>query len=135
MRLLKKIGISLFYCPYPLCNSKLFVCAGDGSRKAYFRATKSAYKHIANCPYANSSVVFDDNKFVFVAQKDGIGGIAFGQDIFRSWMSIKKRSIKVWLIERKMVHLKLQKMSILILFLMIWMRLAFQVKRRKYINY
>lgn len=52
-----------FYCPYPLCNSKLFVCAGDGSRKAYFRATKSAYKHIANCPYANSSVVFDDNKF------------------------------------------------------------------------
>ena len=52
-----------FYCPNPLCNSKLFVCAGDGSRKAYFRATKSAYKHIANCPYANSSVVFDDNKF------------------------------------------------------------------------
>lgn len=52
-----------YYCPYPLCNSKLFVCAGDGSRKAYFRATKSAYKHIANCPYANSSVVFDDNKF------------------------------------------------------------------------
>ena len=52
-----------FYCPYPLCNSKLFVCASDGSRKAYFRATKSAYKHIANCPYANSSVVFDDNKF------------------------------------------------------------------------
>lgn len=49
-----------FYCPYPLCNSKLFVCAGDGSRKAYFRATKSAYKHIANCPYANSSVVFDE---------------------------------------------------------------------------
>ena len=52
-----------FYCPNPLCNSKLFVCAGDGSRKAYFRATKSAYKHIANCPYANSSVAFDDNKF------------------------------------------------------------------------
>ena len=52
-----------FYCPNPLCNSKLFVCAGDGSRKAYFRATKSAYKHIANCPYANSSVVFDDNEF------------------------------------------------------------------------
>ena len=22
-----------FYCPYPLYNSKLFVCAGDGSRK------------------------------------------------------------------------------------------------------
>lgn len=52
-----------FYCPNPLCNSKLFICAIDGSRKAYFRATKSAYKHIANCPYANSSVVFDDNKF------------------------------------------------------------------------
>ena len=52
-----------FYCPNPLCNSKLFVCAGDGSRKAYFRATKSAYKHIANCPYANSSVIYDSNKF------------------------------------------------------------------------
>lgn len=48
-----------FYCPNPLCNSKLFLCAVDGSRKAYFRATKSAYKHIDNCPYANSSVVFD----------------------------------------------------------------------------
>lgn len=52
-----------FYCPNPLCNSKLFICAIDGSRKAYFRATKSAYKHIDNCPYANSSVVFDVNKF------------------------------------------------------------------------
>ena len=52
-----------FYCPYPLCNSKLFLCAVDGSRKAYFRATKSAYKHIANCPYANSSVIYDSNKF------------------------------------------------------------------------
>ena len=52
-----------FYCPNPLCNSKLFICAVDGSRKAHFRATKSAYKHIDNCPYANSSVVFDDNKF------------------------------------------------------------------------
>ena len=51
-----------FYCPNPLCNSKLFVCAGDGSRKAYFRATKSAYKHIANCPYANSSVGSDKNE-------------------------------------------------------------------------
>lgn len=52
-----------FYCPNPLCNSKLFICAVDGSRKAYFRATKSAYKHIANCPYANSVVVFNDNEF------------------------------------------------------------------------
>lgn len=52
-----------FYCPNPLCNSKLFVCAGDGSRNAYFRATKSAYKHIDNCPYANSSVGSDNNEF------------------------------------------------------------------------
>ncbi|WP_295204555.1 hypothetical protein [Veillonella sp.] len=52
-----------FYCPNPLCNSKLFICAVDGFRKAYFRATKSAYKHIDNYPYANSSVVFDVNKF------------------------------------------------------------------------
>lgn len=52
-----------FYCPNPLCNSKLFICAVDGSRKAHFRATKSAYKHIANCPYANSTVIFNDNEF------------------------------------------------------------------------
>lgn len=52
-----------FYCPNPLCNSKLFICAVDGSRKAYFRATKSAYKHIDNCPYANSSVTFDEKIF------------------------------------------------------------------------
>ena len=52
-----------FYCPNPLCNSKLFICAVDGSRKAHFRATKSAYRHIANCPYANSAVIFDDNEF------------------------------------------------------------------------
>ena len=37
-----------FYCPNPLCNSKLFVCAVDGSRKAHFRATKSAYDHKFN---------------------------------------------------------------------------------------
>ena len=45
-----------FYCPNPLCNSKLFICAVDGSRKAHFRATKSTYKHIANCPYANAQL-------------------------------------------------------------------------------
>ena len=52
-----------FYCPNPRCNSKLFICAVDGCRKAYFRATKSAYNHIANCPYANSAVIFDDNEY------------------------------------------------------------------------
>lgn len=52
-----------FYCPNPLCNSKLFICAVDGSRKAHFRATKSAYKHITNCPYANSAVIINDNEF------------------------------------------------------------------------
>ena len=52
-----------FYCPNPRCNSKLFICAVDGFRKAYFRATKSAYRHIANCPYANSAVIFDDNEY------------------------------------------------------------------------
>ena len=52
-----------FYCPNPRCNSKLFICAVDGCRKTYFRATKSAYKHIANCPYANSAVIFDDNEY------------------------------------------------------------------------
>ena len=52
-----------FYCPNPRCNSKLFICAVDGCQKAYFRATKSAYRHIANCPYANSAVIFDDNEY------------------------------------------------------------------------
>lgn len=52
-----------FYCPNPNCNAKLYICAIDGSKSAYFRATKSAYKHIKNCSYGNSSVEFDENKF------------------------------------------------------------------------
>ena len=63
--------------------------------------------------------LLDDNKFVFVAQKDGIGGIAFGQD-YISVLDVHQKEINQSMIDReKMVHLKLQKMSILILFLMI----------------
>ena len=63
MKLLKKIGISLFTVQIHYVIVNYLYVAVDGSRKAHFRATKSAYKHIANCPYANSSVVFADNKF------------------------------------------------------------------------
>ena len=38
--------------------------------------------------------VFDDNKFVFVAQKDGIGGIAFGQD-YISVLDVHQKQINI----------------------------------------
>lgn len=52
-----------FYCPNPVCNAKLYICAIDGSKNAYFRATKSDSKHIENCPYGNSVAEFDNSKF------------------------------------------------------------------------
>lgn len=52
-----------FYCPNPKCNAKLYICAIDGSKSAYFRATKSEYKHITNCPFRSSNSEFDENKF------------------------------------------------------------------------
>lgn len=52
-----------FYCPNPLCNAKLYICAIDGSKNAYFRATKSASRHIENCPYGNGVAEFDNSKF------------------------------------------------------------------------
>lgn len=52
-----------FYCPNPLCNAKLYICAIDGSKNAYFRATKSDSRHIENCPYGNSVAEFDSSKF------------------------------------------------------------------------
>ena len=38
--------------------------------------------------------VFDDNKFVFVAQKDGFGGIAFGQD-YISVFDVHQKQINI----------------------------------------
>jgi len=44
--------------------------------------------------------VFDDNKFVFVAQKDGIGGIAFGQD-YISVLDVHQKEINQSMIDRE----------------------------------
>lgn len=52
-----------FFCPNHGCDAKLYICAVDGSKSAYFRATKSEFKHILNCPFANSSTEFDSNKY------------------------------------------------------------------------
>lgn len=59
-----------FYCPNPKCNAKLYICAIDGSKSAYFRATKHNSKHIEKCPFGNSNSEFnkdkfDETKFVF----------------------------------------------------------------------
>lgn len=52
-----------FYCPNPKCEAKLYICAIEGSKSAYFRATKPMYKHILNCPFGTSGSEFDKNKF------------------------------------------------------------------------
>lgn len=52
-----------FFCPNHMCNAKLYICAVNGSKSAYFRATKSEFKHIPNCPFGNSSTEFDSNKY------------------------------------------------------------------------
>lgn len=52
-----------FFCPNHMCNAKLYICAVDGSKSAYFRATKPNFKHINNCPFANSSTEFDLNDY------------------------------------------------------------------------
>lgn len=44
--------------------------------------------------------VFDDNKFVFVVQKDGIGGIAFGQD-YVSVLNVHQKEINESMIDRE----------------------------------
>lgn len=44
--------------------------------------------------------LFDDNKFVFVAQKDGIGGIAFGQD-YISVLDVHQKEINQSMIDRE----------------------------------
>ena len=44
--------------------------------------------------------VFDDKKFVFVAQKDGLGGIAFGQD-YISVLDVHQKQINESMIDRE----------------------------------
>ena len=52
-----------FYCPNPRCNAELYICAIDGSKNAYFRATKSNSKHDLKCPYGTSVSEFDSNNY------------------------------------------------------------------------
>ncbi len=52
-----------FYCPNSFCDAKLYICAIDGSKNTYFRATNSEFKHVLNCSYGNSNIWFDENKF------------------------------------------------------------------------
>jgi len=46
-----------------MCEAKLYICAVNGSNSAYFRATKAKFKHIKNCPFGNSNIKFDSNKY------------------------------------------------------------------------
>ncbi len=43
-----------YYCSNPNCDAHLFVCVVNGSKEAYFRATKKAFNHIDNCKYTVS---------------------------------------------------------------------------------
>ena len=52
-----------FYCPNPKCNAQLYICAIEGSKTAYFRATKRQYPHVSNCPFGNSAIEFDKTQF------------------------------------------------------------------------
>lgn len=51
--------------------ARLYICAIDGSKMAYFRATKSKFKHIVNCPFNNNGKInfdldkYDESKFIF----------------------------------------------------------------------
>lgn len=52
-----------FYCPNYACNAGLYICSIDGSKNAYFRATKPDSQHVENCPYGNRVAEFDNSKF------------------------------------------------------------------------
>ena len=52
--------------------------------------------------------VFDDNKFVFVAQKDGFGGIAFGQD-YISVFDVHQKQINISRDKEQIVSPKMAK--------------------------
>ena len=59
----------VFFCPNPNCTAHLYMCAVDGSRNAYFRATKSKFQHVQNCPFESNNnfnvALFDETEFVF----------------------------------------------------------------------
>ena len=52
-----------FYCPNPLCDAHLHICAIDGCKKAYFGATQKDYPHIKKCSFAADSSEFNDDEF------------------------------------------------------------------------
>lgn len=52
-----------FFCPNPNCEARLYVCAIDGSRNAYFGATKAKYPHVLKCPFGSNNAEFDENQF------------------------------------------------------------------------
>lgn len=60
----------MFFCPNIECGAHLYLCAVDGSTKAYFRSTKQQYQHTDNCPYKSGASnfreeLFDEKSFVF----------------------------------------------------------------------
>ena len=52
-----------FFCPNKMFEAKLYICALNGSNSAYFRATKVEFNHIKSCPFGNSNIEFDSNKY------------------------------------------------------------------------
>ncbi len=52
-----------FYCPNPNCKAHLYICAIDGSKKAYFRATKKGFPHISKCAFGSSTDEFNADEF------------------------------------------------------------------------
>lgn len=67
----------IFYCPNPNCTAELHICAVDGSKNAYFRATKSKFPHISNCPFGSNVVnfnrdQFDESNFIFESALDNL---------------------------------------------------------------
>lgn len=66
-----------FYCPNPNCTAHLYICAVDGSKKAYFRATKKDFPHVPMCSFGSSTDEFeadqfDDATFVFDNAMDNL---------------------------------------------------------------
>lgn len=52
-----------FYCPNPYCDAHMHICAMDGSKRAYFRATEEQFQHIDNCPYSSKAIGFNSNEY------------------------------------------------------------------------
>lgn len=52
-----------FYCPNPNCTAQLYICAVDGSKRAYFRATKKQFPHVPMCSFASNTEEFEADQF------------------------------------------------------------------------